>query len=73
MIIYQVLTTEKTRGFSPCLFAETITGAVYVEQPGNGFFKHPTITNPAALKKHLDTLKSEGFKIRKTTRTVQTP
>ena len=70
MIIYQVLNTEKTSGFSPCLFVETITGAVYVEKPGDGFFKHPTIKSPAALKKHLDNLKTEGFKIRKTTRTV---
>ena len=69
MIIYQVLATEKTKGFTPCLFLETISG-VYVEQPGNGFFEHPKIKTPAALKKHLDALKSEGFRIRKTTRTV---
>lgn len=70
MIIYQVLTTETTKDFTPCIFAETLTG-IYCEIPnGGGFFKHPTFTSPAQLKEHLTILRKEGFKIKKTTLTV---
>lgn len=69
MIIYQILTTEKTRDFTPAVFAETL-GGVFVEAPGQGFFKHPTITTPALLRDHLQQLKKEGFKIKKSTHTV---
>jgi len=69
MIIYQILTTEKTKDYTPALFAETL-GGIYTEAPGQGFFKHPTITTPAALRDHLQQLKKEGFKIVKTTRTI---
>lgn len=69
MIIYQIKPTEKTPGFNPALFLETLNG-IYCEAPGQGFFEHPTIKTPKALKSHLDRMKKEGFKITKTTRTV---
>lgn len=69
MIIFQILTTEKTRDFTPAVFAETL-GGVYVEAPGLGFLKHPTITSPALLRDHLQQMKKEGFKIKKTTLTI---
>jgi hypothetical protein len=64
MTIYKVERTEKTKDFSESVFVETI-GGIYVESPNIGFFKHPTITTPEQLKKHLENLKKEGFKIRK--------
>lgn len=70
MIVYEIMTTEKTREFAPAVFLETL-GGVYVEVPGNGFFRHPTITTPEALRQHLQQMKREGFRIRKTTRTAR--
>ena len=50
MILYQVQTTETTKDFTPCIFAETLTG-IYCEMPnGGGFFKHPVFNTPAQLK-----------------------
>ena len=70
MIIYEVKNSEKTKGYAPAIFLETLTG-IYVESPNIGFLKHPTITTPEELKKHLNTLKSEGFIVRKTTKTAK--
>ena len=65
MVAYTVKTTEKTQGFSECVFLDTLSG-VYVEQPGDGFYKHPSFTSET-LKNHLKTLKKEGFRISKKT------
>lgn len=64
MIIYKVCRTETTANYTECIFLETLTG-IYAEQPGNGFFKHPTFTTPKDLENHLKQLKNEGFKIKK--------
>ena len=70
MIAYRILRTEKTRGYTESVFLETLCG-VYVEAPGMGFFKHPTITTPAALAEHLQQMKKDGFRIEKTTLTCK--
>ena len=51
MIAYRILRTEKTPGYAESVFLETLCG-IYAEAPGMGFFKHPTITPPAALAEH---------------------
>ena len=71
MIIYKIETTETTKDYTPAIFLETISG-IYVESPGNGFFKHPTIQSPQALKTHLNQMKKDGFKISKSVQTVKT-
>ena len=70
MIAYRILRTEKTPDYTESVFLETLYG-VYVEAPGMGFFKHPTITTPAALKNHLQQMKKDGFRVVKTTLTVK--
>ena len=66
MIIYTMEpTTPETLKYKTVVFVETLNG-IYVESPGDGFFKHPTFTK-AALENHLKSLKKEGFKIHKTT------
>ena len=66
MIIYTMEpTTPETRRYKTVVFIDTISG-VFVESPGDGFYKHPTFTSET-LKKHLDRLKKEGFKIHKKT------
>lgn len=70
MIAYRILRTEKTRGYTESVFLETL-GGVYVEAPGMGFFKHPTITTPAALAEHLQQMKKDGFRIEKTALTCK--
>jgi len=70
MIAYRVLRTEATKDYTESVFLDTLCG-VYVEAPGWGFFKHPTITTPAALMEHLQQMKKDGFTIEKTTLTCK--
>lgn len=70
MIAYRILRTEKTRGYTESVFLETLC-VIYAEAPGMGFFKHPTITTPAALAEHLQQMKKDGFRVVKTTLTVK--
>lgn len=70
MIIYEIIPTEKTKGYTPAIFAETL-GGIFVESPGNGFFKHPIFENPAQLKVHLQKMKKDGFKVKKHTITAK--
>lgn len=70
MIAYRILRTEATPDYTESVFLETLAG-VYVEAPGMGFFKHPTITTPAALAEHLQQMKKDGFRIEKTTLTCK--
>jgi len=69
MKLYQVLRTEATKNFAECIFLETLDG-VFIESPGNGFFKHPTL-NYQTLKAHLQKLQAEGFLIKETTFTAR--
>ena len=70
MVVYKVITTEKTAGCDEVVFLETLNG-IFAENPNLGFFEHPRIKTPQQLKNHLDKLKREGFKIRKTTHTAR--
>lgn len=70
MIVYKVERTKELENYSESLFIETLAG-IYAETPTIGFFKHPTITNHEMLMNHLQQMKKEGFKIRKTTHTIK--
>ena len=76
MKIYEVKHTETTKKddflkyCTEAIFLETLDG-IYVEQPGNGFFKHPILATKEQLIQHLDNLKTEGFGIKETTITCR--
>lgn len=70
MIIYEIIPTEKTKEYTPAIFAETL-GGIFVESPGNGFYNHPRIKTPAQLKDHLQQMKKDGFKVKKHTITTR--
>lgn len=50
------------KGFTPCKFIFTDAGEVFVDHPGDGFYKHPTF-DKKGLADHLLKLIFEGFSV----------
>lgn len=61
MTVYKV---HEKGGFSPAVFIVTGGGAIFCESPALGFFPRPDLTLDD-LKKHLDNMRRDGFKVTK--------
>lgn len=69
MKVYQIIRTEATKNYTECIFLETLDG-IYLEHPGNGFYKHPRFTRNT-LKDHLEKMQNEGFIVKESTFTAR--